>query len=183
MKKMLLVLMILAFAATTAMAQGSYIGMYADEQASACDIAVPAFVLTSVFFFAQLDPSELSEISAVQFKVDNLPNSAVAIITPAWDTGLVIGDLGTDIALAFSPPVDGPLAFLGSVTFFALSDFGLDYLMTLLPADSQSDVLVVTGPGVELPAGGSQFTFNCSDVCACGTATDATTWSSIKSLF
>jgi hypothetical protein len=185
MKKMLLVLMILAFAATTAMAFPSSIGMYADDQAGACDITpFPTYVSTNVYFFANLDPGEFAATSAVQFKVDNTPGPAAALVTPAWNTPLAIGSWDEDLALAFSPVLDGPLAFLGSVGLFALADFGADYVMTVMPAISQTDILIVNGAGdVTLPASGGQITFNCSGTCTCSTATDDGSWSSIKALY
>ncbi len=187
MKKMLLVLMILAFAATTAMAYTSSIGMYADDLATICDLDLPVYVSTPVYFFAHLDPAELSEISAVQFKVDNIPSAGESLVTPDWNTDLAIGDLAEDLSLAFNPYLDGPLAFLGIVNFFALGAFDDDYVLTILPGDTRTDIILVNGPEGEIPveiiAGGSQFTFNCTEDCGCGTATDETTWSSIKALY
>ncbi len=185
MKKVLLVLLFLAFAATTATAQfASSIGMYSDDMATSCDLVLPVYVTTPVYFFANMDPLEMLATIGVEFKVDNLPGPSAAMATPVWDTPLVIGAMDTDIALAFNPALEGPLGYLGLVNFFGLADLGADYVMTILAGDLKDDIIIVNADGAaEMPAGGGQFTFNCSGTCVCSTAVEDGSWSSIKALY
>lgn len=184
MKKMLLVLMILAFAATSAMAASS-IGMYADDQATTCHITpFPTYVTTAVYFFVHLDPTEFTETSAVQFKVANGPGAGQALVTPQWDTGLTIGSWDSDLALAFNPVLSGPTGYLGRLDIFALAEFEADYEMNVIAAESQTEILIVNGAGdVTLPGDGGMITFNCSGTCDCSTATADGSLSSIKALY
>ena len=60
----------------------------------------------------------IDELTAAEFAIENLPFD-LCTITEHWNTNLIIGDAGTGIALAFSPPLTGPLFVLGYLEFIA----------------------------------------------------------------
>ncbi|MBM4201115.1 MAG: hypothetical protein FJ189_07500, partial [Gammaproteobacteria bacterium] len=145
MKRMLTVLALLALWATGALAQDdSCIGMFTDASANVCNANTTVYVTTSVFFYAILDTA-IPTTTAVQFKVSNWPAAGLGLITATWNTPLVIGEPSTDIALAFNPPLAAPAAYLGKVDFFPLNPawIGSNYLMQVVPANSQTQVIIV----------------------------------------
>jgi hypothetical protein len=184
MKKMMIALLLLVAFSSMASAQVPFIGMYADDQAVICHTDLAVYVATSVYFIA--DIGAIPAITAAEFSVSNLPGAADALITPNWATPLVIGDAGYGIALAFSPAVPGPMAFLGTLDFFALVDLGADYVMEVLPSNDSGLLVVVDDNYNTIDADGGMFTFNCSTgdcLCVEGVATDDATISSIKALY
>jgi hypothetical protein len=185
MKKLMVALLLLVAVSSVANAQAPFIGMYADVDAVVCHNELAVYANTSVYFFATLPP-EILAISACEFRVDNLLTAADAIVTPAWNTPLVIGDAGYGIALAFNPILGGPLAFLGQIDFFGLADIGPDYVMSIQPSNDSGNLVVVDDLFNTIDAEGGIFTFNCaSGDCECteGVATEDATMSSIKALY
>ena len=185
MKKMMIALLLLVAISSVASAQViPFIGMYADAQVVDCFVDVVTYETTSVHFYAVLPP-EITAITAAEFSVANLPDAAMAITTPAWNTPLVIGEAGYGIALAFSPALPGPNAYLGALNFFALVDFPADWGMEVLASNDSGLLVVVDNNFDTIDADGGLFTFNCSGGCECEDtiATDDTTISSIKALY
>ncbi len=189
MKRMFMVIALLALSGTFTLAQGqNSIGMFTDETALVCDAPIALYATTSVFFYAKLDSEEIPSISAVQFEVSNWPGTAgMGLITYDWNTQLVIGTPDTDMALAFNPPLAAPLAFLGQVDFFALNAawIGSDYLMAVIGSYTAPLPIVVRfSDAVEIYVPGTLFTFNCSTgSCICTTASDEASWGQIKALY
>ncbi len=185
MKKMMIALLLLVAISSIASAQQDpFIGMYADDSAAVCHIDLPVYVTTSVYFYASI--GSIPAITAAEFSASNLPVAADALVTPNWNTPLVIGDLGYGIALAFSPAVPGPDAFLGTVDFFALNDLGPDFVMEIMASNDSGLLVVVDDVFETIPADGGMFTFNCgTGNCECEDtiATDDATISSIKALY
>lgn len=188
MKRMLTVLTLLALSATGALAQGdSCIGMFTDASVNVCNANTVLYTTTSVHFYAMLDESAIPTTSAVQFKVSNWPAAGLGLITQTWSTPLVIGEPSTDLALAFSVPLAAPAAYLGKVDFFPLNAawIGSNYLMEVVPANSQTEVIIVRGSdAAELGVPGGDFVFNGANDCNCpGTAVEDAAWGSIKALY
>ena len=189
MKKMMVALLFLVAISSVASAQTPTIGMYAEADVPVlCSADVLAYATTSVYFWAILPP-EIAAITACEFAVDNLPDAAMAITTPLWNTGLVIGDVGWNLAQAFSPALAGPNAFLGQLDFFVLNDtLWDDFLMTVIPGNDSGVLVVVDDSYVTHDANVDSpqyFTFNCSATCDCvdSIATDDATFSNIKALY
>lgn len=191
MKKLMVALLLLAAMSSLAAAQTQpFIGMYADDQGVLCQADVTQYATSTVYFFAVLPP-EITAITAAEFSVDNLPDATMALMTPHWETTLVIGDLGYGIALAFSPAIPGPNAFMGSVDFFVLNDFGPDFRMTVMASNDSGNLVVVDTDFNEVPCETAQhfFTFNCTGGlpygCDCTEtiATEDATWGQIKALY
>jgi len=112
---------------------------------------------------------EFDVLTAVQFAIANLPEASMAQVTAYWNTDLVIGDLETGIALAFSPPLALYFAVLGRVEFIAWEPFPDDYVMEVVGAPAWDDeLLVVDGEYNEIEAQGGIHTFNCTEGCYCG---------------
>jgi hypothetical protein len=189
MKRMFMVLALLALTATAALAQGegSSIGMFADPSATVCDASVALYATTTVYFIAVLNGELIPSISAVQFEVSNWPGTAgQGLITYGWNTPLVIGTPDTDMALAFNPPLTAPLAFLGQVDFFALNAawIGNDYEMAVIGSYTAPLPIVVRfSDALEIDVPGTHFTFNCTGDCPCETATAESSWGSVKALY
>ncbi len=163
-------LTVLLLAPVTALASRDMIGLYVDESASDCGGDLQPYVNVDVYVIATL--SSINELRAVEFKLDNYPSGG--IITPNWNTPLVIGDLQDDIALAFSENQTGSTVILGSLGFMSIAtDWpGSNYVVTIAGGDI-ADIdapIIVDEEHVEHGVLGGRFTFNCtSDTnCACG---------------
>lgn len=189
MKKMMVALLLLVAVSGVASAQVPFIGIFAEDTApQTCFVDVATYVTTSAYVFAVLPP-EVTLITAAEFRIDNLPDASLAITTPIWNTPLVIGDAGYGIALAFTPALAGPNAFLGQLDFFALADFGPDFRMTVMASLDSDKLVVVDDLYEEVVAEGGFFTFNCigglPGGCDCeeGIAADDANWGSIKALY
>jgi len=188
---------LLALVTTGAMAQpnhdgmGSFIGIFADEVHSACDAALPLYVSTTVYFYASMDVRALTAMTACEFSVGNMPedNPGLGIVTPAWTTTLVIGDIFGDIALAWEVPQPGPVASIGTLAFFAIDAgwIGDDHVLSVeLTVDPTSLKRVIVDDLFDTyDVGGGSFTFNCTGTCTClpSTAVEDTNWGSIKALY
>ena len=189
MKKMMAALLLLVAMSSVAAAQGQpFIGLYADDTAVLCEADLTPFVPMNVYVFAYLQ--DIPAITAAEFRVDNLPGVAQAIITPTWNTTLVIGTLGYDLALAFTPALTGPVALLGTLQFLALSDLGADWRMTVMPGLDCNCLVVVDTDYVEHACEPDHFlTLNCTGAldygCNCQPtiATEDATWGQIKALY
>lgn len=170
--------------ASSAFGQGSsYIGMFTDQSATDCDAPTVLYTTTTVHFLALLDTNQIPSLSAVQFRVSNWPAAGLGLITQTWNTPLVIGEPSTDLALAFTVPLQGPLVYLGKVDFFPLNTawIGSNYFMQVVPAASQDAVIIVRGSdATEFEVPGGPFTFNCTGVCPCQDG--GTTYVAIESI-
>ncbi len=124
-------------------------------------------------------PASIPAITAAEFRIDNYIGDlgpACVLATPAWNTPLVIGDPGWGIALAFSPALAGPVAFLGSINLFLLDAVCVsdDYEMWVLESNDSGNLVVVDEQFNEVDAIGYRYTVNCTTGdCPCedGTAT------------
>ena len=121
MKKLLVALLALVAMSSLAVAQAPVIGIFDNDDAVQCDGIIEAYVARDIFVFAVL--TDIPAITAAEFSISNYVGDlgpACAIVSAAWNTPLVIGDPGFGIALAFSPALPGPNAFLGSINIFLL---------------------------------------------------------------
>lgn len=189
MRKMLMAFIILSLSAGFALAD-TYIGMFAEPHAINCYGNTSAYATTTVHYVVWVDVDFTGQISAAEFYIDNYPESGtLGIVTENWATPLKIGTAGYGIALAFPDPLQGPLAYLGSVDFFPTDPAWLpaDYTMVIRPSRSSDTLAIVDELGIVFPVGGGQFTFNCSTPGSCDcletVAVDETSWSSVKSLY
>ena len=188
MKKLLVALLALVAMSSMALAQAPVIGIFDNDDAVQCDGIIEAYVARDIFVFAVL--TDIPAITAAEFSISNYVGDlgpACAIVSAAWNTPLVIGDPGFGIALAFSPALPGPNAFLGSINIFLLDAacIGDDYEMWILASQDSDKLVVVDEQFNEIDAVGYRYTFNCTGECPCeeGTATDNTSWGSVKALF
>ncbi len=151
-----------------------FLGLFEDLAATDCDTDLMQFVSSQVYVSVIL-PAWLPSITAAEFRIEHYPDPSMALVTQNWNTPLVIGTPDWGIALAFDPPLPGPVAVLGTLDFFPLVDFGPDYLM-MVEQSNDSGNLVVVGPDYnEYWAHGGLFTFNCSYYyCDCSMATPVT---------
>ncbi len=191
MKKLMAALLLLVAMSSIAAAQEAqpFIGIYADDAAVLCEASVAQYVSTTVYVFAVV-PESITVIPAVEFRIDNLPTAAMALLTYNWNTTLVIGTPGWDLALAFSPSLPGPVALLGTISVFPLADFGPDWRMTVAAGNDCDCLVIVDQDYNEIPAEPNHFfTFNCTGAleygCNCQPtiATDNATWGQIKALY
>jgi hypothetical protein len=186
MKKLIATLLLLAVS-SVALAQGvPTIGLYEDPDYTLCFGDIVQYVSKDVYVAAWLPP-EIPVMTACEFAVSGLPGPADAIIAENWTTPLVIGDLGFDISLAWAAAQPGPWVLCGTLDFFALIDLGPDVVMQVVEGGACTCLVVVDGDFVEHDAVGGQYVFNCSDPANCecfpGTATEDTSWGSLKSLY
>lgn len=189
MKKMMVALLLLVAMSSVAAAQDPFIGLYADDAAVLCQANVAQYVSVPVYVFAILPPA-IPGITAAEFRIANMPTAAMALTTYNWNTPLVIGTADYGIALAFAPALPGPNAYMGSISFFPLMDFGPDFRMEVTTSNDSGNLVVVDLDYNEVPAeAGHWFTFNCTGGlpggcdCFLTIATEDATWGQIKALY
>jgi hypothetical protein len=189
MKKIVITLFALMLLAS--MANANVIGIFGDMGAATC--SGPFIGMPTIYLFAEL--SDVAAITTVEFGVAGLPmnpTEAMQIIT--WNTTLAIGSMEDGIALAFNPPVEGPLAYLGMVMFVPMGGWtaGDDYKMEIIPSPSSGKLIVVNENFVEIDAMGWGYVWNCVvggqyGDCSCsdegGVATMDANWGSLKALY
>ncbi len=189
MKKLLTLIAILALTAGAAGAD-TYIGLFGQPHAINCYGDTEALSTTTVHVVVWMDIDFTGQISAVEFFIDNLPESGVdGLITENWNTELTIGYLSYGIALAFPDPLQGPLAYLGSIEFFTIEPTWIpdDYTMNVGASRASDTLAIVDQDGITFPVAGGQYTFNCTDVGACdcleSVAVGEASWSGVKALY
>lgn len=189
MRKLLTSLLVLALASGVAVAD-SYIGLFADGQATHCYADTEAYTTTTVHVIAWLDQDWTGQISACEFYVDNYPlEGAEGIATPVWSTPLVIGYVNYGIALAFPNPLSGPLAYLGRIDFYCIDPAWLadNYVLAVRPSRQSDTLALVNTLGETIAVTGGQFTFNCTNPASCdcleSVATADMSISNVKALY
>jgi len=189
MRKLLTSLLVLALSSGVAIAD-TYIGLFAVPHATHCYGNTEQYTTTTVHVVAWLDSDWTGTVTACEFYIDNFPVAGdQGVITADWNTPLVIGSVGYGIAMAFNPPLPGPLAYLGSIDFFTIDPAWIpaDYVMAIRPS-RQSGTLGLVNDQTELMiVPGGQYTFNCSNPNACdcleSVATEESSFSSVKALY
>jgi len=189
MKRLLIAALLLTSLCSVALAQDPFIGIYAAALGLLCNANVTQYVSVPVYLIAILPP-EIPGITAAEFRIDNLPTSAMALATYNWNTPLVIGNADYGIALAFSPSLPGPLAPLGSISFFPLTDWPWDWRVEVMASNDSGNLVVVDLDYNEVPCEpGHWLTFNCTGAlpggCDCypPIAVEDATWGQIKALY
>lgn len=185
-------LLLVAFSGIAVAQYQPFIGIYDDPENAHCQADIALYTSVTVYFLAYLPPP-IQAMTAAEFRVSNLPGADMAVMTPFWGTELVIGDLGYGLALAWSPPLPGPVAQMGSVSFFSIQDFGDDYRITVMPSISSGNLLIVDENFDEIACSEmpTWFTFNCTGSlqggCWCPlsipVAVDDASWGQIKALY
>ncbi len=184
MKKMLTVLVLLALASNAFAQNDHYISIYADEAGSLCQMDTPNLYQNYLVYVLGTIDSGITGVSAVEFRLDGGPTADQAIITPNWNTDLVIGDPATGIALAFPVFLEPPLVLLGTINYFLILAFENDLTMTVDIAEGMTQITVVDQDYIEHGAMGCTFTFNCTGEClCCVVATENSSWGAIKALY
>ncbi len=192
MKKIAITLLLILSASSIALGQGyPAIGMFSDTDYVFCYEDVEQYLTTTIYVAAYLPP-EIDGITAAEFRIDNLPeNDAYGIVTLNWATDLVIGDPWWGIALAFTDPVPGPYAPLGSIDFFMIDPvwIGDDHLMVVAASYDSGLLVVVDDEFNTIDALGWMFTFNCTDISTCWCEDDISSpvedssWGAVKALY
>ena len=172
------------------------IGLFGEAAGTTCSKNFPLYATTDVRVVAHL--TTVAAVTAAEFRIDGVGSLAgVAIMSPAWNTNLVIGNAFTPggIALAFNPPLEPAegqsTVFLGNLPFFVISA-GWPVADTIwcvaptIPDEGAGDpkLVLVNGSFVEVPADGWCFKANCTTGCDCLTIpVEDTSWSEIKALY
>jgi len=153
-----------------------FLGIFADDLATICELDQQQYV-TATAKVSVLLPSWLPAITAAEFRIENLPVSGgEGLVTERWNTVLVIGEPADGIALAFNPPLPGPIAHLGELDFFEIAPdwIGVDHMMEIAASNSSGHLVVVGTDYVEYWCYPGHFTFNCWSFCDCYYATPVT---------
>ncbi len=185
MKKSVIAVLVLSLMLVAGVASANIIGIFGDDMGTVCEaeMLVP-YSTTTVHFIAMVD---LPTMSACEFGGTgvNIPGT---MPTVAWATSLVIGDImiPEGVALAFNPPLEGPAAYLGSISYFLLAAQGENQPMNVV-ATLGGILAVVDGEDASThDALGWGLLVNCTlgSACACDViATEDTSWSGVKSLY
>lgn len=194
MKKSVIAVLALSLMLFASVASANVIGIFGDAAGTSCSAdAVIPYTYTTVYFNALL--TDVVNMSACEFGATGvaLPPGA-AIATVAWNTTLVIGDIMTPdgAALAFSPPLTGPVAALGSIQYFLLTPALIppNHLMSVVASGAGNLVVVDADSGAEVPADGWSLVMNCEvggpfGQCECDDtiATEESSFSEVKALY
>ncbi len=110
----------------------------------------------------------IPELSAAEFRVDNLPIGPCSV-EAEWNTDLIIGDVETGIALAFSPALTGPTVHLGTLHITCFEPLDDDYMMCVMESVDSGVLAVVDGDFITHDAYGLAHRFNTEapDWCHC----------------
>ncbi len=188
MKRILLILILCAIS-SAAFAQDPVIGVFEDIDATICWGDLEVYVTKTIYVTAILPPG-IPAITAAEFRVDHWLGDEgpdCAIVTYNWNTPLVIGDIGWNLALAFSPSLPGPTAVMGEISYFLLDAacVGTDWHMNVQAGHDSGKLVVVDEAYNEIDADGYFYTFNCTAECWCEhcTAATATSWGVVKALY
>lgn len=173
------------------------IGLFEDisPQNADCWATTQTYTTTSVYVCAQkflagdIDPV----ITAAEFRIDGLPDTSEALVTPFWNTDLTIGLMDHGIALAFQDPLPGLFAVFGELQIFTISDLwpGDDHYLSVANSNTSGLLSIVDGDYVTWSALGGQFVLNpwsedwdyCPYIYIPSTATEESSWGRVKSLY
>ena len=192
LKKVIAVVAMMLFAGV---ASAEMIGMYADMDATICQGPIAPGAPTSYYVIATLTQLADVGITAAEFKIDNLPISDYAaggFVTPEWTSAVTVGDPWTDFSIAWSTPQGAGtgLVHIGTLSFLCFNPawVGADHMMEFVEGDTCQCLVVVDEAFVSVTAIGGKFWANCTDPAQCQcieepTATQDTSWGSVKALF
>ncbi len=183
MKKSVIAVLALSLMLFSGVASANVIGVFGDADGTICEINASQPYTTAIFHFVAL-MSDIPTMSACEFGATGLMGDASNIVTPAWSTSLVIGSLPAGVALAWSVPVPGPVAYLGAVNVFLMAAYPQDQMVSVV-ASEDGNLVIVDGETAEArDAMGWSSVINCSGGCGCmEIATDDNSWSEIKALY
>lgn len=187
MKKSVIAALALSLMLFAGTASADIIGIFGDEAGTICQVdASTAYAYASIYFLALL--TDTPTINACEFGATGVNMPANGLPTIAWNTDLVIGDIMSPdgVALAFTDPLAGPVAMLGSIEYFVLNPFPADHAMTVVPSGAGNLVVVDGDTSETVPAMGWGLLVNCTlgDGCACDViAVDESSMSEIKALY
>ena len=143
-------------------AQADSIGVYANEEATSCEIDMSElYTSVNIHFAASL--SSIPSLTAVEFGTTGLDLlDAVAGWTSVWASPLVIGDPSSPQGgqIAFSEAQTGPVIYLGYITTFLVTPQP-EVNLCIGPAES-GNLLVVGADFIERDAQGWCAGVNCS---------------------
>jgi len=187
MKKFVLAMFALMLMA--GVANANVIGVFADMDATTCEIAVIPYAPVDLFILAVLD--NVPAITAAEFGADNMPENLGypnGTVTITWSTGLVIGNIYEGVALAWDAAQVGPIVLLGNVNVLDFGGFAFDNHATCIvgsPSNPDYTVpVIVDEEYVVHEATGWCFVFNCVGDCDCmSIPVEDTDFSSIKALY
>jgi hypothetical protein len=163
MKKSVIAALALSLMLMAGAAGASIIGIFGDQDATTCTATMTTqYTTTTVYYVAMLD--DIGSMSACEFGATGVALTGMALPTVAWNTTLVIGDIMSPdgVALAFSTPLEAPLAYLGSIAYFLLAPVEPDHAMSIVPSGAGVLVVVDADTAVEYPAEGWSCIVNCT---------------------
>jgi hypothetical protein len=184
---------LLVAGSATAQLTTDVIGIFADADATQCEIVPGAQYSTMTVHFVAL-LNTIGAMSACEFAATGttLPAGASAPSQPMWATDLVIGNIDEGVALAFSEPLVAPVAYLGFQDYFLITPalIPADYAMTIVESSAGNILVVDADTTNEIPAEGWSLIANCTPGgpygdCSCeeGVATEDAAWGQIKALY
>ncbi len=190
-KKVIVVAAMVLFAGV---ANADVIGVFADDQGGACTAMIMPYVPVDIFIMAILTETFDGGITAAEFKVTNWPGNPgypTGITNIAYTSDLIIGDIETDLSIAWPGPQGAGNGFVligsANLTMFDPAWIGPDHMMQVEAGDECACLVTVDDIFEIHEAQGGLFWFNCSIpeecVCLLETATEETSWSSVKALF
>ncbi len=101
----------------------------------------------------------IPELSAAEFRVDNLPIGPCSV-EAEWNTDLIIGDVETGIALAFSPPLTGTTVHLGTLHITCFEPLDDEYQICVKESEEGGILAIVDGNYQTWDADGGGHLFN-----------------------
>ena len=194
-----LVILLLACSATGVMAErsqdDSFIGIFSDAEATNCNLVADApYVQKQIYVIASLDDA-FGGATAVEFKIGNYAIlSTLGIVSPVWNSPLVIGAPATGIAVAWSTPQPPQLVLVGTIgLFITAADPAsvVDEVLAVVETDPAQEganprpVTITSGQFLVYEVAAGSMTINSSNPGPCNptTAIDEASWGEIKALY
>ncbi len=158
-----------------------HIGIYSDMEAITEHTELTHYANTDIYVIALVNTDEVEEgLTAAEFKVGNyFDQTDPVVISEEWSSSLVVGDLSTDFAIAWTLPQPGPIVNIGTISVFLLDSSwpGSDYVLSVERGD-ECDCLTLVDEDFNIgEASGGVFTIYAS------TPAQKTNWSKIKTLY
>ena len=175
----------LALLLVASFASANVIGVFADADATACDITLGATYGNVAIHFAVM-LTDIPALTAVEFGTSGIESLvAPAGWVPGWASPLVIDNPATLAggSIAFSSPQAGPLVYLGNISTFDVAANPSDVMLCVVPTEG-GNLKIVDEAFLEYTAQGWCAIVNCTGVCDCeGVPTEDSSWSEVKALY
>jgi len=185
MRRLLILTIAVLMCAGVAMAQGGFIGLYADAAGTECNVYDLPTMVVEIYVVHQFAPGA----TASEFKVSPVDGANMTWLSDSvWSPFLHLGNSQDGISIAYRTCYSSPINIL-TITYLAqgLSATCSSYRVVPDPTAYPAGEIWMTDcasptPNL-LPAGGGLIYVNPNASCTCIIPVEDTTWGGIKALY